>query len=74
MVVPDSHSKESGLCKAFAFDNYDENCKTLSCAGTVHDNVGICYKNLLNVITGDTEKPSLLGGKRKTSGSLKYQE
>ena len=30
MVIPDSPSQESGLCKAVAFDNYDDNCKTLS--------------------------------------------
>ena len=57
MVVPDSLSEESGLCKAFAFDNYDENCKILSGEGTVYDTVGICYQNLFYVTTGDTEKP-----------------
>ena len=58
----------------FAFDNYDENCKILSGAGTVHDTVGICSQNLLYVTIGDTEKPSLLDGKRRRSGSLRYQD
>ena len=67
MAVPDSLSQESGLCKAFAFDNYDENCKILSGTGTIHDTVRIHYQNLLYVTTGDTEKFSLLDGKRKRS-------
>ena len=74
MVVLDSLTRGSGLWNAFAFDKCDENCKILSCAGTVHDTVGICYQNLLYVTTGDTEKPSLLDGKGKRSGSLRYQE
>lgn len=47
-ALPNGLYPKSGLCTGIAWDNYDENCETLSGAGTLHDTVGICYQNEIN--------------------------
>ena len=73
-LLPDGLFQESGLCTAVAFDNYVENCETLSGGGTLRDTVGICYQNLPLVITGGSEAPNLLAETHKRSRSFQYQE
>ena len=44
--MPDCILQLPLLCTALAWDNYDENCETLSGSGTLHDTVRICYQNI----------------------------
>ena len=46
-ATPNGLLKSPGLATGLAWDNYDENCETLSGSGTLHDTVGICYQNIL---------------------------
>ena len=46
LTRPDEILPLEGLATGLAFDNYDENCETLSGSGTLHDTVGITYQNV----------------------------
>ncbi len=50
---PDGFHRFPGLGTALAWDNYDENLETLSGSGTLHDTVGICYQNEVDIPQAD---------------------
>jgi hypothetical protein len=55
VATPDGLLQQPGLCTSLAWDNYDENCETLSGKWTLHDTVGICYQNIsLNTLSDQT--------------------
>lgn len=70
-AAPDGLQQVQGLATAFAFDNYDENCETLSGANTLHDTVGIVYQNIEPQRDAGEEDirniPETTGKKRKRS-------
>ncbi len=71
--TPEGLLRESGLCTALAWDNYDENTETLSSAGTLHDTVGICYQNVTtssNLVAKDNiQTTSIAQGNNEESTS-----
>ena len=48
-LTPDGMQRLPGLATGTAWDNYDENTETLSGADTLHDTVGICYQNAIDM-------------------------